>query len=55
LWGFIIGSLRLVTDREIYMLVWLTIRDRFNNPANNHSASEPLVQPKSKAARRGSL
>lgn len=48
-WRFTIGCLRLVSDREIYMLVWLTVRDHFARSSRQDLAPE-VAPPKAKAA-----
>jgi hypothetical protein len=44
-----VGCVELITDGEIYMLVWLTVRDHFGRSSMSDIAPE-MALPKSKAA-----
>jgi hypothetical protein len=48
-WQFVLACSRLITDSEIYMLVWLTVRNSFNRSSSRPGVTQQLAQPKVKA------
>lgn len=50
-WRFIIACLQLITDREIYTIVWLTARSYFVRSPHVEIECPKVERPKSRAAR----
>jgi hypothetical protein len=49
-WRFLIDCLRLLTDRELYMLVWLTMRAQFVRCSQETATDAANLKSKAAAA-----
>lgn len=50
MWHFFLGCLGLLTDRELYMLVWLTMRAQFLRSSQETTIEAANLKSKAAAA-----